>query len=98
MTTKANGTAALMEFDSDAVNNLSAIDVAKFISAAKGLQDDALEYVQVVSAIIAKCAVSCPKEWGDPKAPETYQNLPWKTTFQTVTRELSSELNSDTKN
>jgi hypothetical protein len=42
--------------------------------------------------------VACPKEWGDPKNPETYQALPWKTTFQAATRELSSELNSDSKN
>lgn len=95
---KNNGTTKLMQFDAQAVSNLSAIEVAKFIDAAKGLQTDPVGYVQTVSGMIAKCAVSCPAEWGDPKAPETYQNLPWKTTFQDITRELSQELNSDTKN
>jgi hypothetical protein len=93
-----NGTGKLMEFNADAINSLSAIEVTQFIAAAKTINSDPVGYVQKVSAMLAKCAVSCPPEWGDPKSPETYQNLPWKTTFQDAVKALSQELNSDTKN
>ena len=93
-----NGTGKLMEFNADAINSLSAIEVTQFIAAAKTINSDPVGYVQKVSAMLAKCAVSCPPEWGKPDDPMSYLKLDYRPDFIEVLNLAVAAIQAPIKN
>jgi hypothetical protein len=47
--------------------------------------------LDIMSETLAMVIVECPADWGDPKDPETYANLPFYGAFQDVVNDMTEE-------
>lgn len=73
-------------------DKLTARRMTAFFTASRANDYDTL------AEIFAATAVTCPKEWGNPNDANTYLDLPFMTTFQTLIKHFVSEAQATAKN
>lgn len=78
-----------VEFD---LTKVTARDMHEFIRA--GRESD----IPALAETLAKVVTRCPAEWGDPRNPETYINLPYFGEFQQVIKQFSEAGAAQAKN
>lgn len=87
-----------VKWDMDAIRNLSARQVSTLVTSGAKFQTDFEGTLNAVCQLVAAVVAECPKEWGAPSDPETYANLPYRTTFQEVITDFATAVSEDTKN
>ena len=87
-----------LEFDLEPVLKLSALEVGSLFDAMNNINSKAS--IVSISEFLAQVVVGgCPKGWGKPSDPATYQKLPFLDgTWSDILNQLTAALNDYSKN
>lgn len=70
-----------LQFDIDALGKIKAREMHTLMKPSD---------LEAVAAVLAKYITACPPEWGDPKSPDTYMDLPFKGETNSLTAVMNA--------